>query len=759
MSKPGRGWAALLVTTNGTVYGFSSRGCNVTVSPHGLIYFRPAAVSPLSMSLSLSEPLSGVPAYDDVTIEIENTGWWIANHTGSDRLDAATVTIYRETDGTFDPTDDVAWNGFVLRQGGVSAANTRVRLTCRDVFGYYAEGATVGGRNTLNVTTFPYLEPPPVVGVTLNASGSAGSDEIVRLGVATNHGYAATIEYAGPWPAGPTRISGLSAGSTTFTVVGRNAALSIIFSGQTTETVPSSGSVQLWICPEDVDATAPESVSNPDEDKPIGTVFGRYSSGAMYVPCFVYDWMQSSASVCRYVYEDLQDLNGAAMTTRTSGNHDVILIDTQPPTTDVNEEPIENPRTYVDDYTSISRGEFFYLRKDGSNTIPSVITWDAPGGPGNDFGCFNLNVTVLNAWWRALSGKDDFVFDPARFRVLTQSGGAKSNDASYPVGLHAYRTMDVAFRLLVEHMGIPSSYLDTATMLTIDSSVSVDVRRYLTSAEPAADLYAALMEECQILHYIKPNGKISWRLNEVAPPPPAVIDIDERNTIVDSIEWTANDWGPYFNAVVGQRDQGLPYQPDLKLSPRPEQVSAIVGTASGPAKALYSYTFKWLWDGDAMDAYLAALLIFQGYGSDTVRVTVRAFDSDLDDQLAIGAGDTVGYSYIASRISSTVERLYADGSLFRVLGVTHAFDVSETTLTLWKMGTDPNLSQSAMLMMSGTETFSDGSSMGTSWNAGWTTAQKQEAANWGSGKGGWMSEVEGQILSADTSPYAISPMG
>jgi hypothetical protein len=85
--------------------------------------------------------------------------------------------------------------------------------------------------------------------------------------------------------------------------------------------------------------------------------------------------------------------------------------------------------------------------------------------------------------------------------------------------------------------------------------------------------------------------------------------------------------------------------------------------------------------------------------------------------------------------------------------------VSETTLTLWKMGTDPNLSQSAMLMMSGTETFSDGSSMGTSWNAGWTTAQKQEAANWGSGKGGWMSEVEGQILSADTSPYAISPMG
>ena len=64
-----------------------------------------------------------------------------------------------------------------------------------------------------------------------------------------------------------------------------------------------------------------------------------------------------------------------------------------------------------------------------------------------------------------------------------------------------------------------------------------------------------------------------------------------------------------------------------------------------------------------------------------------------------------------------------------------------------------------MLMMGGDELFSDGSAMGLVWDAGWPDWKKREAANWGSGKGGWMSETSAQILIADTSPYAVSPMG
>ena len=759
-TKPGRGWAALVVTTNGTVYGFSSRGCNVTVSTHGLIHFRPAAVAPLTMSLSLSEPLSGVPAYDDVTLEIENTGWWLANHTGSDRLDSATVTIYRETDGTFDPSSDVAWTGFVLRKGGVSGNNRSVRLTCRDAFGYYAENATIGGKYTLNQDTFPNLVPPTIVAITMAATGSSASTDITTLGVTSNHGFVSAVTYGGPWPVGPYIIRGLTAGSTTFTARGRDASTAIIFSGSVTVTVPANGIIQLWIAPEDVEATAPEEITNPDEDKPIPVIFGQYLGGAFAVPCLVYDWMVANENLCKYVYEDLTDLNGTVMTSKTGANTDLWLVDTQPPTTDPNGEPIENPRTFTDLYTSISKGEYFKLIDGGTQAVSGLVTWHAPGGPGNKFGTFDLNVTKFETVWRLVSGNDTFEFDPARFKLLVKAEGPRSNaTAMASVTSNRLRPLSCAAKILNEYMGIPEDYIDYASISAIDDSLTAKPRRYITSAENAADLYAALMEECQLLHYVKPNGKISWRINQVSPPPPAVVSFTERNCIRDSIEWTANDWGPYFNAVVGQRDQGLPYQPDQKLSPRPERVSSIVGTPSGPAKALYSYDFKWLWDAEDMDAYLAALLIFQGYGSDTARVTVHADESSLGDQLGLLAGATVGFSYIASRIDSSVERLYTSGSLFRVLGVTHAYDVSEATLTMWKMGTDPNLSQSSMLMMSGAETFSDGTSMGTSWNASWTTAQKQEAANWGSGKGGWMSEVEGQILSADTSPYAVSPMG
>lgn len=763
MAKPGRGWAALIETTGGSVIAISSRGCMVSVDG-SMRWFRPAVISGLVIDQALAEPLSGVPAYDDVQLEIENTGWWIADHITTDRLDGAAMTIWRETAGTFDPDADVQWKGFVLRRGGVSANNHSVRLTCRDVFGFYAEGATIGGVNTLNRDTFPAVAPPTPISITINAIGGASSEDITSLVFATSNGFGPyAYPYAGPWPVGPVPVAGISNGTNiTFIVAGKNSGGTTIFLGSATGDISHGIPARIWISPDDVEASPPEEIGNTDEDKPIPVIFGKYGGNDLDpVPCLCYDPGVTSSSEFKYVYEDLTDVNGDVMQSKTAGNNHVYCIDTKPPTTDANGDPIENPRTFTDFRTSFEAGEYYVIRDNGDDVGAAegaLIQWHAPGGPGNKFGCFTLNAGVFNYWAQKLFNNPDLTFDPERFKLFTGVGGARCNDPSMPVGASAWKPLGTAVRILVEHIGIPAEYIDWDAITPIDDSLDAKPHRYITSGESAADLYASLLEECQILHFIRSDGRISWEINQVNAPPPAVVSFDERNTIRDSIEWTANDWGPRFNAVNGQRDQGIPYALDQGLSPRPE-ITIEGGIPEGVEKTPYSYTFKWLWDAANMDDFLRALLRVQGTPGDTVKVTGHLDESSVATGYTIRAGNTIKYAYIASRVDLEVRRLIERGSLFRVLRVGHDMDHAEHQLTLWRMGSDPTYVQGSMLMMGGDEVFSDGSAVGLVWDAGWPDWKKREAANWGSGMGGWMSETEDQILIADTSPYAVSPMG
>lgn len=757
MRKPGRGWAALIETTGGTFIAISSRGCSVSVDG-SLRFFRPAAVSGLVIDQALAEPLSGVPTYDDVQLEIENTGWWVADHTTTDRLDGATVTIWRETEGSFDPDADVQWKGFVLRRGGVSATNRSVRLTCRDVFGFYAEGATIGGVRTLNQTDFPALAPPTPIEITMAPLGSSGSDEIKRIRVTVFSGVTLTFtgsdEIPSPFPiSGP--VPGVPAGSgLTFVAAGLDDGGTPIWRGTATGCTVTSGiPPRVWIALSTDDTSAsPEDISNPWEDQPIPVAFGQYLGGAFAVPCMVYDWGVTTPDRIKYVVEDQADLNGDPQKTQTDSNHETWLIDTAPPTTDKDGEPIEHPIEYVDLYTSVTKGQYAIISE-----IPNLLVWHGQGTSGFPFASFELDVSVWAAWTQALTG-EAIEFDPARFILLTKHKGPRCNDASMPVGANSTKPLANAVRILVEYIGIPSAYIDWDAITPIDDSLDAKPRRWITSAEDAGDLYASLLEECQILHYIRADGLISWRINQVNAPPPAVVSFTERNTIRDSIEWTANDWGPRFNAVNGQRDQGLPYQPDQRLSPRPE-ILISDPLPDGVEKIPYAYTFRWLWDAENQDAFLRALLRVQGAPGDTVKLVAHLDEADVATGYTIHAGDTIKYAYIASRIDATMKRLIEADALFRVLRVGHDMDHAEHALTVWRIGSDPTYQQGSMLMMGGDELFSDGSAMGLVWDAGWPDWKKREAANWGSGKGGWMSETSAQILIADTSPYAVSPMG
>ena len=767
---PGRGWAALFVTRDGTHYGISStkRGFVAAVDGVGMVWFRPAGLQPVKISSAIPQPQSRVPVFSQVSIVSHNVDWWIADHLSEDRFDGAEVTVWREVGGTL---GSVIFAGYVLAQRGVSATDDTVTFQCTDALGYFLPNKTVGGKVTLDRDTFPNLAPAPVVAVTLEAQGSAGSDEIVRVGIATNHGFARSLPYAGPWPVGPQRISGLTAGSTTFTVVGRNASNSIIFAGQTTFTVPAYGAVQLWIDPEDVEGEAPAEVSNPAEGQAIPVIFGQYANGEFYVPCMVYDWMQANANLCKYVYEDLQDADGAVMKTRTAGNGDVIIIDTAPPTEDPNGEPIDNPWTYTSDKDSIERGQFRYLRKDGVDKLPGgLIAWHAPGGPGSKFGTFDLNVSVLTGWMREVFNKPDFTFDPSRFHILTQSGGAQTNDATVLAAFapDAYRIMGEILRALVEHGKVPAAKLDLDAAAELQDLGLPKWRRYITSGESVAELYAALCQEARLLPFIRSDGKVSWKRTSLNAPPPAAFRFSEANVIGRTMNLGSQAWGDYFNAANGVTEQGLPYQiNDGKISIE-ERTNAAAIAANDDGKISTTITFKGLYDRDEMRACVDEYLSVQGLPSDVYTVTVHGLEpgptpieTDLDAQFSVVPGDTLEPSYIASRTDREMRRLLATGSLALCLAVEHSPEDDLSTLTFWKFGATAAASQSLMLIMDGTEEFPaelGGGLIGDTWDEGWSDAKKAWAANYGSGVGGWISDDDEHISTDDSSAYNTSLM-
>ena len=98
-NPPGRGWAALLTTRDGTRWGLSSlaRGFTARVTGIGAVWFRPAGLQPVSITGSLSEPMSRVVTYSQVSLVSQNVDWWIVDHLSVHRFYGAAVTIYRDS--------------------------------------------------------------------------------------------------------------------------------------------------------------------------------------------------------------------------------------------------------------------------------------------------------------------------------------------------------------------------------------------------------------------------------------------------------------------------------------------------------------------------------------------------------------------------------------------------------------------------------------------------------------------------------------
>ena len=778
MAKPGRGWAALLVTREGSHYGMTSslRGFTAQVDGIGAVWFRPSSLQAPHISGGISTPLSRVNVYGQCDLVAANADWWIADHLYEDQFAGAEVTVYRETAGTLGA---VMFSGYVLDKRGVQADGTRVTFSCTSILGYFLPEKTVGGRETLNLDTFPNLEPPPVVALTLDAEDGATADQIARIGIATNHGFARSFAYAGAWPLGPFPVSGLDAGSTTFTVVARDADLVIIYTKQVTTTVPSSGTVLLWIAPEDVDAgEAPSTISNPDEGATIPVFFGQYREQKYFVPCMVYDWMQANGNLCKYVYEDLANIDGDALRSITAGNNDVILIDTQPPqsTTDEdgNEVPIKFPRTFIDVKTTIAEGEAYYIRRDGDDVVPNLITWHAPGGPGGLFGTFDLRVDILNAWMRVIRNDDTWEFDPLRFKILTQAGGARTDNTEVMDAFHAagaspdhHRAMSSIIRLLVDHARVPPSKIDLDTAIALQDEGTARARRYLTSGESVETAYAALCQDARLLSYER-DGKVTWKRNSVTAPPPAVFQFDEARCVAGSMAVASNDWGPYFNAASGVTQQGFPYDDESGRVTVAEVKNAAAIEANDGVKVSTSIEFAWLHEKDDMRSCIAEALDVAGLPSHTYSATVSAFEpgddpstDDLDAQLSVVAGDTIQSGYIASRRDPDVRRLISRGSNAMCIGFDHDPETGLSTLTFWRFGFAAATGQSVMMVMSGTEEFPSelgGGVIDEVWDSGWTDAQKAYAANYGSGIGGWISETDTQIDASDTSLYNTSYM-
>ena len=782
-NPPGRGWAALLTTRDGTHWGLSSlaRGFTARVTGIGAVWFRPAGLQPVSITGSLSEPMSRVVTYSQVSLVSQNVDWWIVDHLSEDRFDGAEVTIYRESEGVL---GDVIFSGYVLAERGVKFDGQSVTFDCTDVLGFFLPGKTVGGKLPLDLETAPNLEPPPVCKVIIEATGSSGSGDIVRIGIVDNGSptFSLAFPYDGTWPLGPFAISDVQTGNRTFTVVGRAAPVDpaplgdIIFQGTGTVTVTASGRVQMWICPEDVegaDTLAPETIENPDEGKPIPVIFGKMGdTHGHFAPCYVYDWGVSNEAQIRYVYVDYGDINGDPIHPVSKGNHDVIMVDTQPPQSktdaDGNEVPIEGARTFVDVATTIANGEAYYLRREGRDTVPGgLLTFHGPSGPGNRCGVFYLDTNIFNAWAQVLFDNEDLVFDPIRFKIFTQGGGARTANTDVLAVFNPDRKEAVGnlIRLLVDHAGVPPSKIDLATAALLQDSSSPDVRRYITDSENVEDLYAMLCQEAGLLSYIRSDGKVSWKRVNLSAPPPAVFRFDETSCIAGTMSVASQDWGPYFNAANGTTEQGFPYQDDAGHITVSERRNDEAISANDDVKVSTTITFGFLYVKQDMKDYIDAALAMQGLPSTTYSVSVHGIEPDagpsardLDSQFSVVAGDSLDVGFIGSREDSNVRRLIPARSLAMCLGFTHEPETDISTFTFWRFGFTVEAAQSVMLIMDGTEVFSaanGGAAIGTSWDTGWSNAKKAEAADYGSGKGGWISEGS-KILNSETSDYSQS---
>lgn len=797
---PGRGTATVIKTVDGTYYCLSStdRGFMATVDG-GMRWFRPARIQAPKMSSTLATPQSRVPSYSQGSVRSANKDWWIADHLSEDRFDGAEVTVYRESAGVLGAVLD---NGYVKQRGGVQADDEGVTFTYTDVLGDRLPGKTIGGRVNLDVDTFPNMQPPQVVAVTMSATGSAPSSDIAKIavGINTTTPYLKAVPYAGPWPAGPTTISGITAQSNrTVTVSGFNASNTLIFIGQATGvTIDSTGRIQLWVAPDDVDlgdASAPTSINNPDAGKAIPVFLGQYPSfngsggttdghhleAGYYVPAFIYDWGQANPALFRCVYEDLYDpATGGVLNTSTAGNNDVLLIDTQPPTSLTNDDgtpgdPITLPRVFTDLKTSIDNGWAYYLRKDGTDTVPGgLITWHAPGGPGGKFGTFDINVTVFKDWAQALFKNPNVVFDPNRFKILTQAGGAKCTDAAVQAavpGMNAYRFAGFIARLLVNHGQVPAAKLDLTALRALDDLKLPKMRRYFTQPEDVATIYAAACQEAGVLSFKTRAGLISWKKTSLTAPPPAAFRFDEARCIAGSMSYASNDWGPYFNAASGITDQGLPYQPDDGKITVGEIVNADaiaanrgikVSAPNGPIVFLCAY------DTAEMKASIRETLTVQGLPSDTYHAVVRGIAAggsadtrDVNAADALVVGDTIAPGYIASRIDPNVRRLLPKGSNALLIGLDQNPDSDTIEVTFWKFGGtaankgqllayDPALHTNPAELGGGPAPTAWDKTKPDAWKAYWSNAS-------GSGVGGWASnEGTGKIVADDASPYAYS---
>lgn len=397
-----------------------------------------------------------------------------------------------------------------------------------------------------------------------------------------------------------------------------------------------------------------------------------------------------------------------------------------------------------------------------------LITWHAPGGPGSKFGTFDVNVNVLQAWMRSkVFNKPDFVFDPSRFHILTQAGGAQTNDATVLAAFapDAYRFMGEIVRTLVEHGKVPAEKLDLDAAAELQDLGLPKGRRYITSGESVADLYAALCQEARLLPYVRADGKVSWKRTSLNAPPPATFRFTEAAVIGRTMKLGSQSWGDYYNAANGTTEHGLPYQLEDGKITIEERTNEAAIAANADGKVSTTFAFKFLYDRDEMRACVDEYVSVAGLPSDTYTVSVHgrepgavASDADLDAQFSVVAGDTLQPGYIASRTDANVRRLLSTSSLALCLGFEHSPETDVSTFTFWKFGAVAAASQSLMLMMDGTEEFEDGTPIGDTWDEGWTDEQKAYAANYGSGVGGWISDDDEHISTDDTSVYNTSLM-
>lgn len=636
MSKPpGRGWAAKIVTqTTGTVIGLSSSLRGYTVDG---VYYRPAILRPMRISKAIPEPLAGLPVWDELRLDIEHSDWWIVDHLGEDRLEGASITLYREVAGTFTPATDAIFVGFVRKGDGVRASDSGVTLTCVDVRAFYLENATIGGERVIDDDEFP--DAPDV-----------HQGEVIP-------------RYFGLWLRG-------------------------------------------------IDAAGPAL-------------------------CY-----QDDATSSRYVLEDTHDADDANLDGGLLGSY--FAVDTQPPTDEHSpDDPHSHTTTdgYVDLWHAVSSGAAFPIDDTITNTSGNAST-------------FRVN----KALWLAAFGT---TFDPQRYVIRVKHGGAQTKDTTV---LAAYahpktrKPIASALRLYIDHAGMPASYFDLSNAKSLDDQLP-DVGRWIRSSESIAQLLGWLYEEVGIVERMTPAGLITWALADYTGTGTAVVSIETRHIVAD-VQINPQRWGDYFNAATAERDQGYPWDTEHGRGRVKKRRNADAIAANDGVEVLTKIEYHWLADGSAAKGYVDRLLSLQGKPNDTVSVTFRLDDSDLDDQLSVQPGDTIEFSYVASDVDTRVRTLAQAATKWLVLSIESNDDDTSTAL-LWRFGSSATAGNSLLVMMDGSETFPaslGGGSMAT-WSAGWSEAQKAYAGGFTGRVGGYLSDTGGNVLNADASDYARSYMG